>query len=302
MLHRWNFIFFIFVSTVPPREKQTKGRGQRSIEYVPPLLPELKGYSDYSTRVKHATGNQNTLQFYPDEPNLKRARRMNQRDDPLGQDYMEEKLCRKSDMYREEYLDPDDHRVCEEQYAEDARNLSPLQVVFETDCVPRYKSREERPHGQTQHVNYYSDMGPPQRRPFPENDPLKEFYTEEVRRRRGQSAECQPSQWADQGKRQWTLEREPGRLYNMIRGDRQGSSEPEAKSRCFRDYEQEEKTSYSGPSTSQIQVELTRTMSNIPEPFRRFLKGDTSDEGSKRKRVSRFSDATAEEVEITRER
>ncbi|XP_029022333.1 uncharacterized protein si:ch211-13c6.2 isoform X2 [Betta splendens] len=288
------------ICKVPPREKQNRSRAQRSNEHnVPPLLPELKGYKEYSSR-KFATGYQNTLQFHPDEPNPKRARRMQQSDDPLERDYMEEKLRRKSDMYREEYIDPDSRRVYKKQYAEDPYNFSPSSVSLEPDSVPRYNSREDRAHDQIPDVNYYPDMGPPQRRPFPENDPLKEFYTEEVRRRRGQSAEHQPSHRASLGERQWSLEREPGR-HSMIRAGRQGSSEPEVKRGSFRDYLPKETVSYSGPSTSQLQVDVTRTMSNIPEPFRRFLKGDTNDEGSKRKRTSRFSDATVEEVEMTKE-
>lgn len=260
---------------------------------------------------------------------------MYQQDDPLRRDYMEEKQhkadYRESEMYRREYMDPVNRREFEEQYVEDPHNFSSPRVVLEPDGVPRYNSREDMPHGQAQHVKYYPDMAPSHRRPYPENDPLKEFYSEEVRRRRLHSADYQPSQRVYQDEHQWSLERESGRHDSMIRAGSQGSNEPEAKRggipapvesdqsqdhlfNIIRDYRHERREPHqkdvmsnsgpgrTGPSTSQRQMNVTRTMSDIPEPFRRFLKGDTNDERqSKRKRKSRFSDATAEEVEMTKE-
>lgn len=321
-----------YFSLVPPREKQNRIRNipQRSPHRnVPPLLTEFNDIcNEYSNRAKHPTGYPNTQSFHPDEPDLNRDRHLYQRDDPLRRNYMEEDLhwadYRENDLYRREYMDPDNCRKNDE----DPHNLSAPRAVLEPGCVPMYDYREEMSQGEAQHVEYYPDMAPPYRRPYPENDPLKEFYSEEVRRRR--SAEYQPSQRVYQDdEHQWSLERESGRHDSLIRSGRQGSSEPEAKRggipipvesdqsqdhlfNIIRDYRQDRREmhqedamsspgpSRTGASTSHRQV--TRTMSDIPEPFRRFLKGDNSDERqSKRKRKSRFSDATAEEVEMTKE-
>lgn len=251
---------------------------------------------------------------------------MYQRDDPLRLNYMEEELHWADDMYRREYMDSDN---CRKNF-EDPHKLSSPRAVLEPGSVPMYDSREEMSHGEPQHLEYYPDKAPPNRRTYPENDPLKEFYSEEVRRRQSRSAEYQPSQRVYQDdEHQWSLERESRRHDSMIRSARQASSEPEAKRgsipihvesdqsqdhlfNVIRDYRRERRETHQvdamsspgpgriGPSTSHRQV--TRTMSDIPEPFRRFLKGDNGDEGqSKRKRKSRFSDATAEEVEMTKE-
>ena len=118
----------------------------------------------------------------------------------------------------------------------------------------------------------------------------------------------------------------------MNRGTRQGLREPEAKRSSFptsiekgrshdhlfnviRDYQHKMREphqgvalhnleqSRTGPPSSQRRLEITRTMSGIPEPFRRFLTGAANDEeNGKRKRKSRFSDATAEELEMTKEK
>ncbi|XP_051926570.1 uncharacterized protein si:ch211-13c6.2 isoform X2 [Hippocampus zosterae] len=55
-----------------------------------------------------------------------------------------------------------------------------------------------------------------------------------------------------------------------------------------------------GAVNSQTPQEVSRSMSAIPEPFRRFMRGPAGDEVSaRRKRKSRFSDATPEEVAVT---
>ncbi|XP_061787487.1 uncharacterized protein [Nerophis lumbriciformis] len=57
---------------------------------------------------------------------------------------------------------------------------------------------------------------------------------------------------------------------------------------------------WGGPA--QMRGEDSRSMSDIPEPFRRFMTGPRDDDGGeaygKRRKKSRFSDATAEEVEV----
>ncbi|XP_026203208.1 uncharacterized protein si:ch211-13c6.2 isoform X2 [Anabas testudineus] len=318
---------------VAPREKQNGNQNisQRSTQRnIPPLLPELGDCrNEYSNRVKHPTGYPNTLQFQPDESDQNRDRKMYQRDDTLRRNYMEDELhradYRESNTYRREYVEPDNRL-----YAEDPLNLSSPRAVLEPGGVPIYHSREEMSLGQAQLVECYPDKAPSYKRPYPENDPLKEFYSEEVRRRQNRSAEYQPSQRVFQDdERQWSLQRESGRHDNMIRLGRQGSSESEAKKgslpipmeselsqdhlfNIIRDYRHERRETHledamsssgqgrTGLSTCQRQV--TRTMSDIPEPFRRFLKGDDSDERqSKRRKKSRFSDATAQEVEMTKE-
>ncbi|KAM6959165.1 uncharacterized protein FYW47_010585 [Aplochiton taeniatus] len=58
------------------------------------------------------------------------------------------------------------------------------------------------------------------------------------------------------------------------------------------------------PSTYQRPPEGARAMANIPEPFKRFLEGATTDknlENSKRKRKSRFSDASKDEMDMFQE-
>ncbi len=284
---------------------------------------------------------------------LNRDRQKYQQEDTLSHERMEEELrkadYRENDTHRREYnRDPGYRRQYEEEYVEDPQR----RAVLEPGGVPRYDSREDIPHGQAQHVEYYPEETPPYGRPFPERDPLKEFYSEEVRRGRVRSAEYQPSQpvypegdnqgWSgrhdsmNRESRQGSSEpegkwRSSRRHDSMNREGRQGSSEPEGKWRSspapmesdrshdhlfniIRDYcheriepHQEDAVndpgpSRTGPPTSQRRVEVTRAMSDIPEPFRRFLKGAADDEGhGKRKRKSRFSDATAEEVETTKE-
>ncbi|XP_044027958.1 uncharacterized protein si:ch211-13c6.2 isoform X2 [Siniperca chuatsi] len=318
------------ISRVPPKHKQN---GDRNISQsltqrdMSSHLPELNDHKDkYSHRGRYPP---NTPQFHSEDPYmLNRDRQIYQREDSLSHDRMEEKLWRANEKYSPEYMDAD-YRRYEEEYVEDPQR----RAVLGLGGVPRYDSSAEMPHGQAQHVEYYPEEAPPYRRPYPERDPLKEFYSEEVRRGRVRSAENKPSQpvFPEGDNHRWSLDRESGRHDSMNIAGRQGSSEPEAKRRSFptpiesdrsrdhlcnmiRDYchemrepHQEEAVSNPGPSrtgppTSQRGVEVTRAISDIPEPFRRFLKGAANDEGhGKRKRKSRFSDATAEEVETTKE-
>lgn len=256
---------------------------------------------------------------------------MYQRENTLSHDSMEEKLqradYRESDMYRQEHMDPDYRREYEEEYVVDPQR----RAILEPGGVPRYDSRDQMPHSQAQHVEYYPEEAPSYRKPYPERDPLKEFYCEEVRREQARSAEYKPSKpvYTEGNNQRWALERESGRHDGMNTASRQGSIEPEAKRKSFpipmesnwsrdhlfntiNDYchlmrqpHQEEAASNPGPSRTgplNSHRQVTRTMSDIPEPFRRFLKGPANDEGhGKRKRKSRFSDATAEEIETTKE-
>ncbi|XP_028453659.1 uncharacterized protein si:ch211-13c6.2 isoform X2 [Perca flavescens] len=321
------------ISRVPQRQKQNRGRNiSQSLTQrdVPSHLPELKDYQDeYSHPGRYPP---NTTPFHPEDPYmLNRDRSMYQQEDTLSSDRMEEELLRdnyrESDMGRREYMDPDYRTEYEEEYVEDPQRRAVR------GGVPRYDSREEMPHGQAQHGESYPEEAPPYRRPYPERDQLKEFFTEEVRRGRVCSAEYQRSQpvYPEGDEQRWSLDQVSGRHDGMNRAGRQRSSEPEAKRRSFptpmesdrsRDHLfnvindychemgeplREEAVANPGPSgtgppTSQRREEATRAISDIPEPFRRFLKGSANNEGrGKRKRKSRFSDATAEEVETTKE-
>ncbi|XP_034748781.1 uncharacterized protein si:ch211-13c6.2 isoform X2 [Etheostoma cragini] len=322
------------LSRVHQRQKQHRGRSisQSSTQRdVPSHLPELKDYQDeYSHPGRY---HPNKPPFHPEDPyTLNRDRSMYHQEHPRSSDRIKEELWRdnyrESDIDRRKYLDPDYRTEYKEEYVKDPQR----RAGRETGGVPRYVSREEMPHGQAQHGESYPEEAPPYRRPYPERDQLTEFFNEEGRHGRICSAEYQPSQlvFSEGDEQRWSLDREPGRHDSMIRASREGSSEPEAKRRSFptptesdrsrdhlfnllNDYchemgEPREEAvanrgpSRTGPPTSQRREEATRAISDIPEPFRRFLKGSAKNAGrSQRKRKSRFSDATVEEVETTKE-
>ncbi|AWP21713.1 Hypothetical protein SMAX5B_015866 [Scophthalmus maximus] len=324
-------------SRVPSRQKQNRNQNiAKSLTQhnIPPLIPKQKDYGDeYSDRGRYPPMYPNAPPFNPDEPYVSRDRQTYQQQDSLSGAHVEEDQrsadYRDSNMYRREYKDPDNCLEYEEEYVEEPQG----RATHEPGGAARYDPWEEEqvPHGQSQQEEYYPEEAPPYRRPQPKRDPLKEFYSEEVRRRQVRS-EQEPSQPVyREDKRQWSLDRESGRHDGMNTASRPGSSEPEAKSRRFptpmesdrshlplfnfiKDYQhrmrdpcKEVTVSNSGPSrtgapSSHRRMEVTKTMSDIPEPFMRFLTGAANDEEhGKRKRKSRFSDATAEEVEMTKE-
>ncbi|XP_044191113.1 uncharacterized protein si:ch211-13c6.2 isoform X1 [Thunnus albacares] len=324
------------ISRVPPRQKQNRDLNiPHSVtqRHVSPHPPELKNYQDeYSPRGRrYSPGFPTSSPSHSDDRyTLNSERQMYPREDTFSCDRREEELWRadyrERNMHRQQYLDSDHRREYEDEYVEEPQT----RAVLEPGDVHKYDSGEEMPHGQAQHVEYYPEEAPPYRRPYPEKDQLKEFYTEEVRRGRVHSAssEYQPLQpvYPEDNKRQWSLDRESGRHESRNRAGRQGSSEPEAKRRSFpalmeseqthfiRDYQHKTREPYqeeafsnarpsrTGPPTFQRPMEVTRSTSDIPEPFRNFLKGTADDEGyGKRKRKSRFSDATAEEMETANE-
>ena len=270
--------------------------------------------------------------FRTEEPSMNRDGQMYQQEDSLSHGYMKDKLhsadYMNNNMYRQEYMDPDNNMQYEEEYVEDPQ----IRDQQEPRGGTRYDPWEEvpMPHVQTQDLDYFPEEAPSYRRPHPGRDALKDLYSEEVWRRKAHS-EYEPSQPAyPNDERRWSLDRESGRRDDMIRASGRGSSEPEAKRRSLstamesdlshddlfdiiKDYRHkkgelcEEEAfnpgmSRTGTPPSQRRVEVTKTISGIPEPFRRFLTGATNDEGcEKRKRKSRFSDATVEEVERTKE-
>nr|XP_020462565.1 uncharacterized protein LOC109963953 isoform X2 [Monopterus albus] len=266
------------ISRVSPGRKQHRDRNiPQTVTQgvVPSLLPEFQDYQDeYPHRVKHPPGCPNTP---PSQPYVNRDRQIYQRDDTLRQGNMEGDLQRAdyrvSVMYRQEYMDHTYRR----DYEEECESL--------------------------------------QRKAVLENESPKKFYSEEVRRGRDHYAEYQPSQLMyPEDEHQWPLARESG---TMSKVGRQGSREPEVNRKSFptpvesdrlhnhlfstvRDDRYIVKEPYQ--PASQRRVELSRAMSDIPEPFRRFLKGAANiEEHGKRKRKTRFSDASAEEVKMTKE-
>uniref|UniRef100_A0A096LTG4 Uncharacterized LOC103135075 n=1 Tax=Poecilia formosa TaxID=48698 RepID=A0A096LTG4_POEFO len=267
---------------------------QRFVPDVPPLLPELREYRPK----KDFSG------IYPDH--LSRGRFEEGR---RGADYME------GPSYREDRMNLDCYTRPLPEYADD-----PLRsTVLDPRDVSRYDHRPTAPQSQD-----YLPEASAHKRPYAERDPLEEFYSEEIRRGQVRSQGYQPSpkmMYTEDEKLRRSLEREPGRFDNMRR---HGSSEPEAKRRnlsapfegdrsressfdILKDYHHERKDSYQeeafkrGRLTSaQTHGEGPSAMSNIPEPFRRFLKGNGAEEGMSR-RKSRFSDATPDEVKMAKE-
>ncbi|XP_041867905.1 uncharacterized protein si:ch211-13c6.2 isoform X2 [Melanotaenia boesemani] len=310
------------ISRVSRRQKQKRDQSisQRPIQDVPPLFPELKDYN----RRKAAAGFSNMPALYPDEPNMNRNR------DSFSHDRVQEEQqrtdYREGLKYREDYMNPDYHSSYENEYVDD-----PQSGVLEPRDVPSYDYRKQMPHHQAQDLDYYPEEASSYKRPYPERDALEEFYAEEVRRGQLRSHEYQPSQkmYLEGDKQPWSLERESNRHDSANRAHGLGSMEPEAKRRnistplesdrshgnffdVVKDYHHERSKPYeeetfglpgpsrAGSSISQRRSEVSSTISNIPEPFQRFLKGGPNNEGSS-KRKSRFSDASPEELEMTKE-
>ncbi|KAM3595622.1 uncharacterized protein V6R79_000282 [Siganus canaliculatus] len=226
---------------------------------------------------------------------------------------------KENDMSGGEYMGSDFQSEYDQQFHE---------YPQESNNAPKYDSRAEMPRGQAQ--QYYTEEAPSQRRPYQGHDPLKEFYDEEVRLGRVRSENLSSQQIYPEGhKQRWSQDKPSDRQLGLDGGDKR-LSELEARrshpatllenrgprdhlfnvitdyGHNMRDPHQGEEDANPGPSRAGApnphrQVEITRTLTNIPEPFRRFLKGPTPDmEQGKRKRKSRFSDATAEEVATTK--
>ncbi|XP_060916569.1 uncharacterized protein si:ch211-13c6.2 isoform X2 [Labrus mixtus] len=320
------------ISRAPLKQNQNRGRTipQSSTQRdMPSHLPRLMDHPDeYSHQGRVPPGHINTPPCHLEDPPY-----MMDRDRPMyrqkdrSHDRLEGELLRadyrESDAPRGEFIDPDYRREYERERAEDPQKRAPVEPLG----GPRYDSREEMLHDQALLGDFHSDEAPPYRRPYQERDLLKEFYSEEVRRR-----QVQPSQpgYLEGENHRWSLDRDSVR--HDVRVGRPDPSDAEAKRWNFpkqvegkslhdhlfnmirdnlgemrKPHQVEELVSAGpsrmGPSQPQRQVEVSRTMSDIPEPFRRFLKGPSNEEqqNSKRKRKSRFSDATAEEVETTKE-
>lgn len=260
----------------------------------------------------------NSPPAHPDDPYM-----MSREEDPQRVDYMD------SDAYRLDYADPDYRREYKGEHVEPQKR-----APRGSGGGPRFDPREEM--AQLRARDDYPDEAS-YRRPQQQRDLLKEFYSEEVRRRQVSPAERPPLQPGNHGEgdHHWSLQEGSVKSESINRAGRQFPSETEVNRRSFStqmegersrdvtkqtfnvsgDYLGEMRKQYpeetvmntgsirTGPPPPQRRVEVSRTISEIPEPFRRFLKGPSIEEqqNGKRKRKSRFSDATAEEVETTKE-
>ncbi|XP_029370774.1 uncharacterized protein LOC115051504 isoform X2 [Echeneis naucrates] len=319
---------------VSPRQRQNQD-WKNTMSLMQRDLPKtkLKEYEDeYSHQEWYPSPYPEASTFHPDEPHMNRDRQMNQREDNPSCDYMEDEQYRvdyrESNTYSPDYMNPGNQKEYKKEYFYDPNRRATL----ESDGVTLYDPKEETqtPRDQIWHVQHYPNKAPPNLGSYAERDHLKEFYSEEVRRRQVRS-DYKPSQPFHPNDEKWSLDRESAGHDRTNRARIQGSSEPEAKRRSLptsvendqahghlfniiKDYQHQMRDplegvaasnpglSRTGPPFSHRRVEVTRTVSGIPEPFRRFLTGDNNEEPLvKRKRKSRFSDATAEEVEMTKE-
>uniref|UniRef100_A0A1A7WY95 C2H2-type domain-containing protein n=1 Tax=Iconisemion striatum TaxID=60296 RepID=A0A1A7WY95_9TELE len=294
------------ITRVPPSERQYRKQHtpQNSARDLPPLLPELKDYHRRNT-----SGHER----YPDEA---RMRRQFEAEDNFSRGHFEEDRDRSD--YREDFdydPKPDYDDLYEKIQA--PRNSRTLELFD----VPRYDYDEQTQQSQDHAASYYPTEAPLYKRPHPEKDVLEEFYSQEVRRGQVRAHELQPSSKMmppDCDAPLWSMEMESGR-----HDRRRGSSEPEVKRRnldpllkhdqsysnmfnIVRDYHHKTGSSYAEETFDHPGTSGTRppsgqtirdhgTIADIPEPFRRFLKGGEGDEG-RNKRRSRFSDASPDEL------
>lgn len=273
-------------------QKQRYNRGQKdpqSSTYIglATHLPKLMDFKiEPSVQERYPPEHRDTPPSRPKDPYMPDR---DMREDPLSHDRFGDDLRRadygESNLQKQEYREPN------------------IQRDYEESGIPKYD---------------YT---------YPERNSLEEFYPKDMRSGQSHSAEYEPPERANSegGNGRRSLDREPGRHDSLNRAGRQGSSEPESKWRGFsttlqgdlkfniqdyghksREMHQEDYNSNPGPSRTglgipQRQVEVSRCMADIPEPFKRFLKGPNNNEDQgKRKRKSRFSDASAEEVETTK--
>ncbi|XP_056154369.1 uncharacterized protein si:ch211-13c6.2 isoform X2 [Lampris incognitus] len=262
------------------------------------------------------------------------------REDTVQRGRMGKELWRKDymerDSFKPEFTEDDCHRGYQEDYRDDSYREDDTHTV-------NFPWRETYPE------DSFPREAPPYRRSNPESDPLKQFYSEEVRRGRTRSAvaaeplrsaycsrdphgkaypQDDSHRYPDQSEQveqyypdegpgdQMYCPEEPSQDYPHYSDTRKSFIEP-AKSQQPYDKDnlfemikalRKEKSDQQevmgslrdrglGPVISQKPPGGARVMSDIPEPFRRFLEGTPNDQDNiKRKRKSRFSDATDEEV------
>lgn len=201
-----------------------------------------------------------------------------------------------------------------------------FQSNYEEFGCNEFESRAEPTSGQCQHEDS------PYGRPYPERGSLREFSSKDLRGGQGRPAEYESQEqlYSDADGRRQSLDRELPRQVSMNRSGRQGFSEPEGNYRgssstahsdwpfdmkvTVQDYGHKSREMHQGdyncdpgPSgrlalgISQRQSGVSGCMADIPEPFKRFLSGPAIDtDQGKRKRKTRFSDASTEELETAK--
>lgn len=153
------------------------------------------------------------------------------------------------------------------------------------------------------------------RRGYPEMDPLDILCTEEKGIEHGRSS-VYKLLYPNDDNRQWSWDRRRGsrELESTRRSFSRGVESDQSRdllvnAQLMEDhnigesYTEAAKSGLSRPGLSNLERkgDVPRFMADIPEPFKRFLKGRSNDnEQGKRKRKSRFSDASMEEVAKTR--
>lgn len=216
------------------------------------------------------------------------------------------------DGRKQAHGDPDYHTNYKERYRQDEQRA----VEFEPH-IPKCESRSEIPHGWSRSSSQeeYCTLEAPYRRGYPERDPLDIFHTEEIKNVQGRSPHYMRLH-PDDDSLHWSPDRRQG-TREQVSTRRSFPTEME----CHQSHDllvngqllQNHKIgdlyieeAKPGPSTIGLSNlerndDVPRFMSDIPEPFKRFLKGGTIDsEQGKRKRKSRFSDASMEEMAKTR--
>uniref|UniRef100_A0A8C6TIM7 C2H2-type domain-containing protein n=1 Tax=Neogobius melanostomus TaxID=47308 RepID=A0A8C6TIM7_9GOBI len=171
------------------------------------------------------------------------------------------------------------------------------------------QDQDRRQYGRSQREEPLTDVFI---KPPTQKDVLKEFYTEELRREQLVKAQKWPNDIESHHHEHTRRPREMAPLANQSSYPTSidGKSSHEIYN-LIKDYRHDtlgerphEALSNPGPNrvSPSRSGDFSRKMSNIPDPFMRFLKGEPSDEESKvRKRKSRFSDATPEELQTAHE-
>lgn len=182
-------------------------------------------------------------------------------------------------------------------------------VVEVEPHIPKSESRSEMPRGRSRSYGRENSCMEEAiyRRGYPETDPLNSFHTEEIRIDQGRSPDYK-ALYPNDNSHHWSRDRRPeSTRRSFLRGLEQSHGLLE-NAQLIEDHNIGEpyiKQAKSGPSrTGLSNLErkgvVPRFMSDIPEPFKRFLKGGTNSEQERRKRKSRFSDTSIEDVAKTR--
>ncbi|XP_072303594.1 uncharacterized protein [Eucyclogobius newberryi] len=208
-------------------------------------------------------------------------------------------------------LDHHDREIYSQSYPQDGDGVDyPGEYNYEHENredfsnVLGLQDQDRRRYDRGQREEVYTDDF---RKSHTQKDALKEFYTEELRREKL----AKTKQWPhDNDSHQLEHMRKSGRETGPAVSQRSFSTSLDGK-RLHENYNlmldyrpsadtSEEVLSKPGPSrvSPSRSGDMSRKMSNIPDPFRRFLKGGVNyGEPAARKRKSRFSDASVEELQ-----